>query len=106
MQNISHAKDQLSTKFLEDVRRFESLIKSKLAPKKSFNEKELVTGEGKEKRRFAQAFNLPFCRTNARQFSVCYQGPKYFNSLDKEICNSVSLSSFKSSLKQYIYSAY
>ena len=54
----------------------------------------------------AHAFNLPFCKTNARQFSVCYQGPKYFNSLDQNICNSVSLSSFKSSLKQYIYSNY
>ena len=55
-------------------------------------------------KRIADAFNLPFCRTNARQFSVCYQGPKYFNSLDEDICNSVSLSSFKSSLKQNIYS--
>ena len=56
--------------------------------------------------RIAHAFNLPFCRTNTRQFSTCYLGSKYFNSLDKNICNSVSLSSFKSSLKQYIYSNY
>ena len=56
--------------------------------------------------RIAVAFNLPFCGTNTRQFSVCYQGPKYLNSLDKDICNSLSLSSFKSNLKQYIYSNY
>ena len=56
--------------------------------------------------RIADAFNLPFCRTNARQFSVCCQGPKYFNPLDKDICNSVSLFSFKSIPKQYIYSNY
>ena len=52
--------------------------------------------------RIAHAFNLPFCRTNARQFSVPYQRSEYFNSLDKDIYNSVSLSPFKSTLKQYI----
>ena len=40
--------------------------------------------------RDADAFKLPFCRTNTRQFSVTYQTPKYFNSLNNDICNSIS----------------
>jgi len=58
--------------------------------------------------RNADAFKLPFCRTNTRQFSVSYMyhGPKYFNSLDKDICNSISLSFFKIGLKNYIVNSY
>ena len=48
MQNISHAKDKLNPKFLDGVKRFKFLLKSKLAPKRSINQGEFVTGEGKE----------------------------------------------------------
>ena len=54
--------------------------------------------------RNADAFKLPFCTTNTRQFSVSYQGPKYFNSLDNDICNSISLS-FKSIWKIILLTA-
>ena len=47
MQNIFHTKDQLDPHFLDGVRHFESLLKSKLAPKRSINQGEFVTGEGK-----------------------------------------------------------
>ena len=56
--------------------------------------------------RNAKAFKLLFCRTNTRQFSVSYQGPKYFNSLDNDKCNSISLSFFKIGLKNYIVNSY
>ena len=55
--------------------------------------------------RNADDFKLPFCRTN-RQFSVSFQGPKHSNSLDKDICYSISLSFFKISPKNYIVNSY
>lgn len=47
MQQISKHRDKLNPKFLEGVKRFESLLKSKMVPKKSINQGEYVTGEGK-----------------------------------------------------------
>ena len=44
--------------------------------------------------RNSQAYCLPHCCTNMKKFSPFFQGPKFFNSLDKVI-NSQSLSSFK-----------
>ena len=41
--------------------------------------------------RHANSFRLPLCRTNIRQLSVFYQGPKFFNSLSPEITGSSSL---------------
>ncbi|KAL9967850.1 hypothetical protein ACROYT_G026148, partial [Oculina patagonica] len=49
--------------------------------------------------RHANSFRLPLCRTNIRQFSVFFQGPKFFNSLPPEISGSSSLASFKRKLK-------
>ena len=43
--------------------------------------------------RHANSFRLPLCRTNIRQFSVFFQGPKFFNSLSPEISGSSSLTS-------------
>ena len=43
-------------------------------------------------------FRLPFCRTRIKQFSVFYQGPKFYNSLNTNIINSSSPFSFKRSL--------
>ena len=40
--------------------------------------------------RNAKFFHLPLCRTNICQFSVRYQGPKFFNSLGDEIVNFIS----------------
>ena len=58
------------------------------------------------KTRYAAAFCLPQCRTNIKQFSVLYQGPKLYNSLDAKITSSSSLSSFKKKLKGSIIQNY
>ena len=34
--------------------------------------------------RNSKVFRLPFCRTNIKQFSVFYQGPKFYNSLNTD----------------------
>ena len=34
------------------------------------------------------------------------EGPKYLNSLDNDLCNSISLSFFKISLKNYFVNSY
>ena len=44
-------------------------------------------------------FRLPSCRTNVRKFSLRFQGPKIFNSINEEIKNSLSLREFTSKLK-------
>ena len=49
--------------------------------------------------RNSQAYRLPYCRTNTKKSSPFFQGPKFFNSLDNEVINSQSLSSFKKILK-------
>ena len=53
--------------------------------------------------RHATSFRLPLCRTNIRQLSVFYQGPKFFNSLSPEITGSSSLASFRKKLKKFYY---
>ena len=45
-------------------------------------------------KRNAHAFRVPFCRTNIKQFSFFYQGPKFYSSLTTEIVNSSSPTSF------------
>ena len=39
--------------------------------------------------------------SNIWQFSVRYQGPKFFNSLEDEIVNSISFQSFTVKLKMF-----
>ena len=56
--------------------------------------------------RNSQAYRLPYCRTNTKKFSPFFQGPKFFNSLDNEVINSPSLSSFKKRLKIKLLSKY
>ena len=50
--------------------------------------------------RYANDFHLPFCRTNLRIFSVSFQGPTYYNSLENDIKESNSLHSFITKLKK------
>ena len=42
---------------------------------------------------------LPSWRTNVRKFSLRFQGPKIFNSINDEIKNSLSVREFTSKLK-------
>ena len=44
-------------------------------------------------------FRLSSCRTNVRKFSLRFQGPKIFNSINAKIKNSLSLREFSSKLK-------
>ena len=56
--------------------------------------------------RNSHLYRLPLCRTNIKQFSVFYQGPKFYNSLSTEIVNSSSSVSFKKALKAFFYNTY
>ena len=56
--------------------------------------------------RNSHTFCLPFCWTNIKQFSIFYQGPKFYNSLITEIMNSSTPASFKKALKAFIYKNY
>jgi hypothetical protein len=56
--------------------------------------------------RRANEFHIVTPRTHLRQFSIKYQGPFLYNSLDNDIVNSVSLSSFAKKLKKLFCSMY
>ena len=56
--------------------------------------------------RNAHFFRLPLCRTNTRQFSIYFQGPKFYNSLNSVITGSSSSASFKRKLKEFLLSMY
>ena len=56
--------------------------------------------------RHANDFHLPFCRTNLRKFSVSFQGPTYYNSIENDIKESNSLHLFKTKLKKKLYMNY
>ena len=56
--------------------------------------------------RRANEFHIVTPRTNLRQFSIKYQGPFLYNSLDNDIVNSVSLSSFTKKFKKLFCSMY
>ena len=51
--------------------------------------------------RNAHSFRLPLCRTNTRLFSINFQGPKFYNSLNSVITGSSSSASFKRNLKNF-----
>ena len=56
--------------------------------------------------RNSHLYRLPLCRTNIKQFSVFYQGPKFYNSLSTEIVNSSSSVSFKKALMAFFCNNY
>ena len=56
--------------------------------------------------RNAHSFRLPLCRTNTRQFSIYFQGPKFYNSLNSTITGWSSSASFKRKLKEFLLSTY
>ena len=47
-------------------------------------------------------YRVPLCRTNTRQFLVYFQGPKFFNTLARDLVNIHSFILFKSKLKAYL----
>lgn len=46
MEDIGNSREKLSEKFLQGLKEFEVLLKSKLAPKPSVNKGERITGKG------------------------------------------------------------
>ena len=47
MKNINRNKSQINSEFFSGIEKFKVLLKRTLTPKHSFNDGELVTGEGK-----------------------------------------------------------
>ena len=56
--------------------------------------------------RLASAFHLPHARTKFALNTLVCTGPRFWNSLDPSITNSVSISVFKRKLKLYLLSRY
>ena len=54
----------------------------------------------------AHSYRLPLCRKNTRQFSIYFQGPKFYNSLNSSITGSSTSASFKRKLKEFLLSTY
>ena len=54
----------------------------------------------------ANDFHLPSCRRNLRKFSVSFQGPTYYNTIENDIKESNSLHLFKTKLKKKLYMNY
>ena len=52
--------------------------------------------------RNSNAFYRFSCRTNMRQFAIRFQGPKFFNTLNRELQNSDKLFRFKTKLKEFL----
>ena len=49
-------------------------------------------------------YYIPPCRTNIRNFSIRFQGPKFFNSVSPEIQNGESIRLFDKRLKKFLLS--
>ena len=54
--------------------------------------------------RNSQNYVPHFCRTNIKKFTVLYSGPQVWNSLPKDIINSISKTKLKSKLVTYLLS--
>ena len=52
--------------------------------------------------RQSQYFHLFPVRTNTRLFSIKFRGPSVWNEIPQNICNRLSLSSFKSHFKRFL----
>ena len=52
--------------------------------------------------RLASQYRPHFCRTNIKQFSILYRGPKIWNSLPVSLISSPSIFVFKKNLKNYL----
>ena len=52
--------------------------------------------------RLASQYRPHFCRTNIKQFSILYRGPKIWNSLPVSLISSPSIFVVKKNLKNYL----
>ena len=53
--------------------------------------------------RIANNYRPHFCRTNIKQFTILYQGPKIWNSLPGSIINSSSYLNFKKNMLGFLF---
>jgi len=51
-------------------------------------------------------YQIPLFRTRIRQFSIKYEGPKFYNSLSWDVKNSKNYSSFTKKLKNLFFASY
>lgn len=78
------------------------LYKFGLLPADSFHMFLVTCHEHSYETRSLRFFHLPYCRTNIRNFSTCFQGPKFFISLSFEIQNATSIATFTESIPLFI----
>ena len=52
--------------------------------------------------RVSQQYRPHTCRTNIKQFTVLYQGPKIWNSLPRSVISSTNISVFKVKLSEFL----
>ena len=93
---------KLSDIYRSQIDKFMFSFKKGLLPD-AFSEMFLLTNQIHHyNTRNSNSFYLLSCRTNIRQFAICFQGPKLFNSFNTEIQNADSFSQFKSKLKTFL----
>ena len=86
---------------LSDIRQLElGKLSHSLLPSKFNNYFSLNKQVHSYATRHANDFHLPSCRTNLRKFSVSFQGPTYYYSIENDIKESNSLHLFKTKLKK------
>ena len=72
----------------------------------SFNDYFIKVNQVHHNTRSSSNFYTRFCKTEIRQFSVSYQGPKFFNTLSSDMQKTYSLQPFQNKLKKYLMSKY
>ena len=90
--------------YLYQIGKFMYLFKRGLLPNYFRDMFTLASQIHSHNTRNSSLFYVPHCRNNFRKFSIRFQGPKFFNSLSREIQNRESISLFGKSLKKYLLS--
>ena len=88
--------------YLSQVGKFVYLYKSGLLPEYFSIFFPLINEVHGYNTRSAKLYCIPLCRTNIRQFSIKYQGTKFFNTPSFDIRHCSSVSSFNSQLRKYL----
>ena len=90
--------------YFYQIGKFMYLFKKGLLPNYFRNMFTLASQLHSHYTRNCNLYYIPPCRTNIRNFSIRFQGPKFFNSLSPEIQNSESIRSFGKRLKKLLLS--
>ena len=90
--------------YLYQIGKFMYLFKRGLLPNYFRDMFTLASQIHSHNTRNSSLFYIPHCRNNFRKFSIRFQGPKFFNSLSREIQNGESISLFGKRLKRSFFS--